>query len=169
MFLAVVLHCPECHGQRRITSFIIDPTVIRKILVHLGLPTEPPPHVRPRAAPEMFSEYGIQLAGQGENGEASDERGQRVAAACLEDEGQAIVVEKLPVFCQVYLTHWSMIANLRTELTDCKQARNREHPESESHSESEGMVPDRAGAPNRSESAGGVLVASERRVGTGPC
>ena len=59
VFLEDVLPCPECNGQRRIISFIVGPIVIRKILVHLGLPTEPPPHVRPRAAPEMFSEYGI--------------------------------------------------------------------------------------------------------------
>jgi len=59
VFLEDVLHCAECNGERRIISFIIDPIVIRKILVHLGLPTEPPPRAGPRAPPEMFSEYGI--------------------------------------------------------------------------------------------------------------
>jgi len=59
VFLHYVLLCPECEGERRIISFIIDPIVIRKILVHLGLPTEPPPRAGPRAPPGMFSEYGI--------------------------------------------------------------------------------------------------------------
>ena len=54
-----VLHCPECNGQRKIISFIIDPIVIRKILVCLGLPTEAPARAGPRAPPGMFSEYGI--------------------------------------------------------------------------------------------------------------
>ena len=59
-FLEDVLHCRECNGARRIISFIIDPIVIRKILVHLGLPTEAPPRAGPRvgpqAPPEMFSD-----------------------------------------------------------------------------------------------------------------
>lgn len=59
VFLEDVLHCSECNGTRRIISFIIDPIVIRKILVHLGLPTEAPPRAGPRAPPELFSEYGI--------------------------------------------------------------------------------------------------------------
>ncbi len=63
VFLEDVLHCPECNGARRIISFIIDPIVIRKILVYLGLPTEAParagPRVGPQAPPGMFDEYGI--------------------------------------------------------------------------------------------------------------
>jgi len=59
VFLHDVLLCPECKGERRIISFIIDPIVIRKILVHLGLPTEAPPRAGPRAPPGMFDEYGI--------------------------------------------------------------------------------------------------------------
>ena len=55
VFLEDVLHCPECNGRRRIISFIIDQVVIRKILIHLGLPTEPPARAGPRAPPEMFS------------------------------------------------------------------------------------------------------------------
>ena len=54
-----VLFCPECEGQRRLISVIIDPVVIRKILVHLGLPTEAPPRAGPRAPPGMIDEYGI--------------------------------------------------------------------------------------------------------------
>ncbi len=59
VFLEDVLICDECNGARRIITFIIDRVVIRKILVHLGLPTEAPARALPRAPPEMFSEYGI--------------------------------------------------------------------------------------------------------------
>ncbi len=59
VFLEDILHCPECNGARKIISFIIDPIVIRKILVHLGLPTEAPPRAGPRAAPDESYEYGI--------------------------------------------------------------------------------------------------------------
>ena len=35
-----VLRCPECSGQCRVIACIDDPDVIRKILRHLGLPTQ---------------------------------------------------------------------------------------------------------------------------------
>ena len=35
-----VLKCPECSGQCRVIACIEDPKVIRKILRHLGLPTQ---------------------------------------------------------------------------------------------------------------------------------
>jgi hypothetical protein len=38
-----VLWCPRCGGRRRILSFLTDPPVVRRILTHLGLPTEAPP------------------------------------------------------------------------------------------------------------------------------
>ena len=50
VFLHDVMLCPECEGERRIISFIIDPIVIRKILVHLGLPTEAPQRAGARAS-----------------------------------------------------------------------------------------------------------------------
>ena len=50
-YLDDVLLCPEYDGRRRISSFIIDPIVIRKILVHSGLPTEVPQRAGPRAVP----------------------------------------------------------------------------------------------------------------------
>jgi hypothetical protein len=48
-FAVDVLACPRCGGRMRVISTIEDPVVIRKILTHLGLPTEvsgprPPPH-----------------------------------------------------------------------------------------------------------------------------
>ena len=42
VFLIDVLHCPACGGRRRIVSFLTDPKVVRRILTHLGLPTEAP-------------------------------------------------------------------------------------------------------------------------------
>jgi hypothetical protein len=42
VFLIDVLHCPHCGGRRRIVSFLTDPRVVRRILTHLGMPTEAP-------------------------------------------------------------------------------------------------------------------------------
>jgi Putative transposase len=47
-FAVDVLACPGCGGRMRVVATIEDPVVIRKILTHLGLPTEtsvprPPP------------------------------------------------------------------------------------------------------------------------------
>jgi len=47
-FAVDVLACPRCGGRMRVIATIEDPVVIRKILTHLGLPTEvsgprPPP------------------------------------------------------------------------------------------------------------------------------
>ena len=38
-----VLWCPRCGGRRKILSCLTDPLVVRRILTHLNLPTEPPP------------------------------------------------------------------------------------------------------------------------------
>jgi len=47
------LACPRCDGGRmRLIATIKDPDVIRKILGHLGLPTEPPPIAPARAPPQ---------------------------------------------------------------------------------------------------------------------
>ncbi len=42
VFLIDVLRCPSCGGRRRIVSFLTEPKVVRRILTHLGLPTEAP-------------------------------------------------------------------------------------------------------------------------------
>ena len=47
-FAVDVLACPRCGGRMRVVATIEDPVVIRKILTHLGLPTDvaaprPPP------------------------------------------------------------------------------------------------------------------------------
>jgi len=46
-----VLDCPDCGGRLRIVSAIEDPSVIRKILTHLGL--------APSSAPESSSEVVV--------------------------------------------------------------------------------------------------------------
>jgi hypothetical protein len=40
---AATLLCPGCGGDIRLIAFITDPAPIRKILIHLGEPLEPPP------------------------------------------------------------------------------------------------------------------------------
>src|SRR5262249_3617921 len=47
-FAVDVLACPRCGGRMRVVATIEDPVVIRKILTHLGLPTDVPP---PRPPP----------------------------------------------------------------------------------------------------------------------
>jgi hypothetical protein len=41
----------ECGGLRRLLAFITDNTAIRRILIHLGLPADPPPTSPARAPP----------------------------------------------------------------------------------------------------------------------
>jgi len=47
-----VLTCPHCGGPRKLIALINDGLVVRKILEHLGLATEPPPMAPARAPPE---------------------------------------------------------------------------------------------------------------------
>jgi hypothetical protein len=47
-FAADALACPRCGGRVRVVATIEDPVVIRKILTHLGLPTDVQP---PRPLP----------------------------------------------------------------------------------------------------------------------
>ena len=49
-----VLACPRCGGQLRLIALIEDPGVIRRILGHLGVPTERPAARPPRAPPMPF-------------------------------------------------------------------------------------------------------------------
>ena len=41
-----VLHCRHCGGRRKLIALTTDGVVVRKILDHLGLPTEPPQRSR---------------------------------------------------------------------------------------------------------------------------
>ena len=47
-----VLCCPKCSGRLQLISLIEDPPVIKKILKHLGLPTELPTPSPARSPPE---------------------------------------------------------------------------------------------------------------------
>ena len=53
VFALDVLTCPQCGGPRRLIARLTDPTVVRKILTHLGHPTEPP-RSAPARSPEQF-------------------------------------------------------------------------------------------------------------------
>jgi len=52
-FSTDVLKCPHCGGLRELIAFLTDGLVVRKILVHLGLPTEAPSLAPARAPPEF--------------------------------------------------------------------------------------------------------------------
>ena len=45
------LVCPDCRGPRRLLAFLTDPPVVRKILAHLGMATQPPALARARPPP----------------------------------------------------------------------------------------------------------------------
>ena len=42
------LRCPRCAGTMRAMATLVEPGVVKKILAHLGLPTEPLPRARAR-------------------------------------------------------------------------------------------------------------------------
>jgi hypothetical protein len=50
------LVCPACGGDIRLISFITDPGPIRKILMHVGQPVEPPPVSPARGPPTEWTE-----------------------------------------------------------------------------------------------------------------
>jgi hypothetical protein len=50
------LECPACGGDIRLIAFITEPGPIRKILVHLGEPPEPPPISPARGPPTDWGE-----------------------------------------------------------------------------------------------------------------
>ncbi len=52
VFAIDVLVCPHCAGTRKLIALLTDGLVVRKILAHLGLSTEPPPRAPARAPPE---------------------------------------------------------------------------------------------------------------------
>jgi hypothetical protein len=47
-FQVDVLECPKCHGRLRVVAVLTEREPVRRILAHLGLPTEPPPVARAR-------------------------------------------------------------------------------------------------------------------------
>ncbi len=53
VFVVDVLTCPQCGGARRFIAQLADPTVVRKLLAHIGHPTEPP-RPAPARSPELL-------------------------------------------------------------------------------------------------------------------
>ena len=62
-----VLRCPRCGGRLKLIALIKDPTVIRRVPQHLGLPTDVP-EARPARAPPVPL-----LDDASRTGDASDE------------------------------------------------------------------------------------------------
>ena len=52
VFAIDVLRCPDCGGRRELIALLTQQAVVRKILVHLGLATQPPALAPARAPPE---------------------------------------------------------------------------------------------------------------------
>ncbi len=52
VFAIDVLECPHCGERRKLIAMISDRVVVRKILDHLGLPSEPPILARSRVGEE---------------------------------------------------------------------------------------------------------------------
>jgi hypothetical protein len=53
VFLVDVLECPKCAGRMKILAVVTAPTTVRRILKHLGLPTEAPQLHAARPPPQM--------------------------------------------------------------------------------------------------------------------
>jgi hypothetical protein len=47
-FAVDVLECPKCHGRLRVLAVITEREPVRRILAHLGMPTDSPPIARAR-------------------------------------------------------------------------------------------------------------------------
>ena len=52
VFAIDALICPRCGGPRKLIALLTDGLIVRKILSHLRLPTEPLPLAPARAPPE---------------------------------------------------------------------------------------------------------------------
>lgn len=51
------LACPQCGQPMRLIAFILEPSVVGKILTHVGEPTEPPAVLPARAPPQMNLDF----------------------------------------------------------------------------------------------------------------
>jgi cell division septation protein DedD len=59
VFAVDVMACSRCDGPMKVVAFLEEPTVVKAILTHLGLPAEPLPAVNAQAPPttvEMFED-----------------------------------------------------------------------------------------------------------------
>ncbi|MGD0680383.1 MAG: hypothetical protein ABSC94_33840 [Polyangiaceae bacterium] len=57
-FSVDVLECPTCHGRLRMIALVTEREPVRRILAHLGMPTEPPPVARARDPTDDAEETG---------------------------------------------------------------------------------------------------------------
>jgi Putative transposase/Transposase zinc-binding domain len=57
-FSVDVLECSKCHGRLRMVAVITEHEPVRRILTHLGMPTEPPPVARARDPTDDTEESG---------------------------------------------------------------------------------------------------------------
>jgi hypothetical protein len=55
-FSVDVLECTKCHGRLRVLAVITERAAARRILAHLGMPTEPPPMARARDPTDDFDD-----------------------------------------------------------------------------------------------------------------
>jgi hypothetical protein len=61
-FSVDVMECPKCRGRLRMIAVITERDAVRRILAHLGLPTDPPPLARARDPTDDVAEDDGQLA-----------------------------------------------------------------------------------------------------------
>ena len=57
IFECLPLRCPKCGEPMRIIAFVLDPTVIERILGHIGEPTEAPVVLPARSPPQQELEF----------------------------------------------------------------------------------------------------------------
>ncbi len=57
VFLVDVLICEHCGGTRKLLTFLSEPRAVRRILEHLGLPSESPPVAAARPPPDQVLPY----------------------------------------------------------------------------------------------------------------
>ena len=57
VFALDVTVCPACGGRLRLIAALTDPVSVRRYLQGVGLPTEPPPLIPPRAPPQQAWDF----------------------------------------------------------------------------------------------------------------
>jgi hypothetical protein len=57
-FSVDVMECPKCHGRLRMVAVITEREPVRRILAHLGMPTDAPPVARARDPTDDAEETG---------------------------------------------------------------------------------------------------------------
>jgi hypothetical protein len=57
-FSVDVMECPKCHGRLRVVAVITEREPVRRILAHLGMPTDAPPVARARDPTDDAEETG---------------------------------------------------------------------------------------------------------------